>query len=119
MAHLILINSFYEFSLATYYSPGTHLSIGDITVNRTDTNLFPVELIQADKHISIYSACTCNVLHIQLAGTITQGIADGGCCGTVLYKVAREDLTAEGEGINLAKVLRKHVPGSGHSKCKS
>lgn len=43
----------------------THLSIGDITVNRSDTNPVPMEVIQADKHTGIYSIRTYSALHIQ------------------------------------------------------
>lgn len=40
------------------------------------------------------------------------------CTGAVLYQGAREELAEKGEGICLAKIVGKHVPGGGHSKCK-
>lgn len=52
--------------------PGTRLSIGDITVNRTDKNSVPMELIQAGKHTGTYSVRTWRVLQVQAKGMVTR-----------------------------------------------
>lgn len=89
-------------------------------MNRTDTNPVPMEVVQADKHTSIYSICTYSTLHIQAMenGDSGQGAWRVLCTRAVLYKGAREELAEKGEGIRLAKISGKPVPGSGHSKCK-